>query len=96
MKIIWDKKAHQDLNNNVSYIAKQSPQNAIKVLNTLLELPNSLKIFPFAYPKEPSFNNDNIRFIVKWSFKMVYFITDDIIYIMRVFNTSQHPNKIME
>jgi len=63
MHIIWDSKANNDLNNNIGYIAKQSPQNALMVLNSLLELPNILKTFPFAYPKEPHYNNENIRYI---------------------------------
>jgi len=66
------------------------------VLNTHLELPNSLKTFPYAYPVEPHFNNPNIRYITKWSFKMVYFISADTINIMRVFNTNRKPSKILE
>jgi len=38
MKIIWHNKAKIDLNNNISYIAKHSPQNALKVLNEIIEL----------------------------------------------------------
>lgn len=96
MQIIWHSKAYKDLNDNVKYIAKQSPQNARMVLNTLLELPNSLKTFPFAYPKEPYYNNENIRYISKWSFKIVYFVNGDTITIMRVFNTNMRPNRVLE
>lgn len=96
MQIIWDSKANTDLNENISHIAKKSPQNALMVLDTLLELPNSLKKFPFSYPIEPFYNKDNIRFITKWSFKMVYYITGDTIYIMRVFNTNMRPDRILE
>lgn len=96
MRIIWDSKANNDLNDNIGHIAKQSPQNALMVLNTLLELPNNLKTFPFAYPKEPYYNNENIRYITKWSFKMVYFVNGDTINIMRVFNTNMRPNRVLE
>ena len=96
MQIIWHSKAYEDLNDNIKYIAKQSPQNARMVLNTLLELLNSLKMFPFAYPKEPYYNNENIRYITKWSFKMVYFVDGETINIMRVFNTNMRPNRVLE
>ena len=81
---------------SISHIAKKSPQNAIMVLDTLLELPNSLKTFPYSYPIEPFYNKENIRFITKWSFKMVYYVSDDAIYIMRVFNTNMHPSRVLE
>ena len=96
MQIIWDSKAYKDLNDIIKYTAKQSPQNARMVLNTLLELPNSLKTFPFAYPKEPYYNNENIRYIAKWSFKMVYYVHKNTINIMRVFNTNMLPSRVLE
>ena len=96
MQIIWDSKANIDLTENIKYIAKKSPQNALMVLDTLLELPNSLIKFPYSYPIEPFYNDENVRFITKWSFKMVYYITEDNIYIMRIFNTNMLPKRILE
>lgn len=96
MQIIWDNKASEDLNENISYIAEKSPQNALMVLDTLLTLPNSVTIFPYSYPIEPFYNSENVRFITKWSFKMVYYISNDTIYIMRVFNTNMFPKRILE
>ena len=96
MQIIWDSKANNDLNENISHIAEKSPQNALMVLDTLLALPNSLITFPYSYPIEPFYDNENVRFITKWSFKMVYYVTNDTIYIMRVFNTNMHPKRIVE
>tara|TARA_R110002072_G_scaffold234429_2_gene392044 strand:+ start:639 stop:863 length:225 start_codon:yes stop_codon:yes gene_type:complete len=59
MQIIWDNKANIDLAENIKYIAKKSPQNALMVLDTLLELPNSLIIFPYSYPIEPFYGDEN-------------------------------------
>lgn len=96
MRIIWHNKASQDLNENIRYISKQSPQNAILVLNTLTDLADSLKILPFRNPIEPVYNKENIRFIAKWSFKIIYRIEIDTIYILRIFNTNQHSDKIKD
>jgi len=95
MEIKWYIRAKKDLDCSINYIAKQSPKNAMKTLDTLIKLTNNLIVFPFAYPKEPIYNKDSIRFIVKWSFKIIYRIDKDVIYILRVFNTSQHPKKIL-
>ena len=96
MRIIWSKKAKTDLNGNIKYISRKSPKNGLMVLNTLTEIVNSLHIFPQAYPIEPIYNDKKIRFIAKWSFKIIYYIGDDNIYIMRIFNTHQHPGKIKD
>ena len=56
MQIIWDSKANLDLTENIKYIAKKSPQNALMVLDTLLELPNSFLKFPYSFPMEPFYN----------------------------------------
>jgi len=94
MKILWHSKAEQDFNDNISYIAKESPQNALMVLDELLKFADSLALFPFKYPKEPAYNHENIRFAVKWSFKIIYRVDANILYIMRIFNTRQSPHKI--
>ena len=96
MQIIWDSKANIDLSENIKYIAKKSPQNALMVLDVLLDLPNSVIKFPYSYPIEPHYNNENVRFITKWSYKIVYYIKSETIYIMRVFNTNMQPHRILE
>jgi len=94
MNLIWTDRAINDLRLNISYIEKRSPQNALKVLKTLTGLADSLLVFPYAYPVEPVYNKDNVRFIAKWNYKIVYRIDKDEIKILRVFNTRQNPNKI--
>jgi plasmid stabilization system protein ParE len=94
MKISWNSKALDDLNSNISHIAGNSPQNALHVLNTLTELAESLVYMPYKYPKEPTYNIENIRFVTKWSFKIIYRVETQGIYILRVFNTNQSPDKI--
>jgi len=96
MQIIWHNKAKQDLDENIRYIAKQSPKNALMVLETLTALVDTLKTFPFAYLKEPVYNKENIRFIVKWNFKIIYQVKNKTIYILRVFNTRQNPKRILK
>jgi len=94
MEIIWIAKASQDLNKHVAYISKQSPQNALIVLNAILNLSKSLGDMPYKYPKEPIYNQENIRFLSRWSFKIIYRIGENKIYILRVFSTYQNPKRI--
>ena len=94
MRIIWHDKAYNDLYENVGYIAKESPQNARHVLNTLLQLGESLGNMPYKYPKEPVYNAENVRFVIQWHYKMIYRITETEIHILRIFNMWQHPEKL--
>ncbi|MEW4923928.1 type II toxin-antitoxin system RelE/ParE family toxin [Algibacter sp. 2305UL17-15] len=96
MTINWHSKAVDDLNKNIQYIATKSPQNAMHVLKTLTELADTLALMPYKYPKEPVYNSENIRFVTKWSFKIVYRVEVDAIYILRVFNTNQKPSRVFE
>ena len=94
MKLVWYKQAEEDLNSSIAYIAIKSPKNALSVLEEIMILIDGLSLFPYKYPKEPIYNKENIRFVTKWSFKIIYRIEIDTIYILRIFNTHQHPDKI--
>lgn len=96
MTISWHSKAVEDLNKNIAYIGSKSPQNALHVLKTLTELADSLVHIPTKYPVEPVYNSENVRFVTKWSFKIIYRVESDKIYILRIFNTNQNPNKILK
>ncbi len=94
MQIIWYNKAEQDLSANIAFIAQDSPENAIRVLDEIITIIDSLVLFPYKYPKEPIYNVENIRFVTKWSYKIIYRVETDIIYVLRIFNTHQNPAKI--
>ena len=94
MKILWRKKASDDLEAIYNYIKEESPQNAIMVFNKIYDLANSLIVFPEKYPVEPTLNNPNVRFAVIWSFKIIYISEKDTIYILRIFNTKRNPKKL--
>ena len=93
-QIVWHSKAEQNLRGNIAYIAQNSPENAVKVLDEIMLLTDSLLLFPYKYPKEPVYDVENIRFVTKWSYKIIYRVESDIIYILRIFNTHQNPSNI--
>jgi len=94
MKIIWRKKASDDLKAIYNYILKDSPQNAVMVFSKIYEPANSLTILPERFPVDRSINDPNVRFAVLWNFKIVYLIESNSILILRIFGTKQHPKKL--
>ncbi|MBQ0910033.1 type II toxin-antitoxin system RelE/ParE family toxin [Flavobacterium sp. F-328] len=91
--IVWESRAEQELQDIYDYIFLSSPQNAENVINELVATSESVQNMPYKYPKEPYFNDENIRFVPKWSYKIIYLIGDIDITILSVFNTSQYSIK---
>lgn len=92
--IVWESRAEEELQDIYDYIFLSSPQNAEAVIIELVSITESISKMPYKYPKEPYFNNENIRSTPKWSYKIIYFIGDIDITILSVFNTSQSSIKI--
>lgn len=93
--IVWEKRAKEDLQDIYNYIFLDSPQNAENVVSELVALSESLSNMPYKYPKEPYFNDEKIRFIPKWNYKLIYEIGQIDITILSVFNTSQSSIRII-
>lgn len=92
--IVWEKRAKEDLQNIYDYIFLNSPQNAESVITELVSIAENISNMPFKHPKEPYFNDENIRFVPKWSYKIIYLINDMDITILSVFSTSQNSIRI--
>ncbi|TXD81217.1 type II toxin-antitoxin system RelE/ParE family toxin [Subsaximicrobium wynnwilliamsii] len=80
----------------MAHIAKKSPQNALHVLKTLTALADSLANMPYKYPMEPIYGSEQIRFVSKWAFKIIYRVETERIFILRVFSTNQDPSSFFE
>ena len=96
LPILWDRLAKESLDDIYKYILRDSPQNARKVKKELIELVSSLNDFPEKYSKEEFLVEitGNFRSISKWTYKVIYEITNKAIIIVDIFHTSQHPAQI--
>ena len=91
--IVWDSEAEQELQDIYNYIFLDSPQNADMVVSELLSLIQDIPNMPYKYPKDPFSDDDAIRFIAKWNYKIIYEIDDSLIRIASVFSTRKSPEK---
>ncbi len=92
MITIWEDEATEDLNEAVKFIAKKSPQNAVMVLDGLLELVETLGNMPFKFPKELTYNKEDIRVTIKYNHKLIYRVEKERIIVLRVFPARQDPD----
>lgn len=98
LPVRWDRIAKDNLDKIYAYIAQDSVPAARKVKKELVKIAHSLKYFPEKFSSEEFLADEpeNYRSVSKWSYKIIYEVTEEYIIIVDVFHTSQHPSKIKE
>jgi Plasmid stabilization system protein len=96
-KIILSDFAKYDLHNIVSYLSSaESATTAKYVERGILSEMKRLVHFPKAYPKDEYATTDTqiVHFIIKWNYKILYYIEANYVYIIGIFHTAQNPKKL--
>lgn len=96
LAIRWDRLAKENLDAIFDYIAEDSVPAARMVKKELVKLTHGLNNFPEKFSIEEYLVNEseNYHSVSKWSYKIIYEITDECIIIADIFHTSQHPSKM--
>ena len=96
--VVWSDKAYDSLRKVHDYITIDSPGGAKKVVLELVRLSQSLENLPRRNPIEQDLANAPVeyRFLVKWSFKIVYTVLEGekMVLVVLVFDTRQNPKKL--
>ena len=95
MKVVWYESAIDDLENILEYIARKESYGVAK--NVVMQIKNKTKelgVFPEKYQKEKNDTDRNIRRAIIFSYKIIYEIYDKKVNILRIFHTSQSPDKL--
>jgi plasmid stabilization system protein ParE len=82
--VIWSKPAEKDLRQIFEYIARDSKFYAKKVVKNIVERSMSLESSPRRGRMVPEINDPDIREIFIYSYRLMYQITPDNIYILGV------------
>lgn len=94
MNLVWSEEASNSLANIYFYILKDSPQNAVMVIDKIIELATSLQDERFEYAIDPIINKQKYRHISIWSYKIIYERNSEDIIILDIFDGRQNPNKL--
>ncbi|MEM9326740.1 MAG: type II toxin-antitoxin system RelE/ParE family toxin [Bacteroidota bacterium] len=94
-KVIWSRKAKHSLKQHCDFIKNDSPSAAKRVRHEILSTTRNLGSMPNKFQVDELYpgNPGNIRRFFKWSYRVVYEVTDNTIIILNVFHTSQEPSK---
>jgi plasmid stabilization system protein ParE len=92
-KIIWSQRSLYQLNEIYSYIHKESPQGAKKVVASISKLVGTLSTRAMIYEADRfKVNNDgSYRAFTVYSYRVAYRIKQDRVIILKVLHTSQEP-----
>jgi Plasmid stabilization system protein len=99
-KIIWLQEANEDMEELYNYYAEKSINTAIRIYNGILEEANILMQHPNLAAIEQLLNDfaKTYRSLVvsKGRYKLVYTVESSNIYIVRVWNCKQEPEKLLK
>ena len=91
--VIWSKTAQVQLKKAFNFISDESPQNAEKIINKIIDTSIGLPKHPEKYPpdKYKKNNSGNYRVFEIYHYRISYLIVNDSIYIVRMRHTSMSP-----
>ena len=92
-KITWLEYASHDLEEIYNYIYTDSPYYANITKNKIVNRVLDLSYFPYLGRKVQIFNNYNLRELIYKSYRIIYEINSNKIYIHRIFHSSRLFNK---
>lgn len=83
-KIIWTKPAFLDLKSIREYIARDSVYYSEKFIGDIIGVTEQLARFPHSGRIVPEIREENTREIIFGSYRIMYQIRNDIVYITQV------------
>jgi addiction module RelE/StbE family toxin len=93
IEVVWTKRSQKQLKKAYERISKDSPQNAIKVIEEIAQavhkaIPNPEVYAPDKYKMD---NDGSYRALEKHHYRIVYRFTKNTIRVLRVRHTSMEP-----
>ena len=88
VKINWTELALDDLKNIHDFISKDSSFYADRFTNKLINRTDQLEKFPKSGRVVPEFEDENIRELIDGSYRIIYKISVDSVYIVRIHHSA--------
>ena len=96
-KVVWTKTALDQLERIVKYISEERGSSYAKIVGTrIIERTEQLEQFPELGQLEQLLQHkkSEYRYLVAWSYKIIYRVTKKGVVISRIYHTAQNPNKL--
>ena len=83
-RVVWSRRALQDVDAIADYIAVDSPAYAGVVIKSIVNQTKMLARFPRSGRKVPEFDAENIRELFAYSYRIIYQLQQDDVIIAAV------------
>lgn len=91
--IIWSNRAVTNLKSIESYIAEDSPNQAKKVVNEIINYVEELAQFPYIGSIVTELNDYNLRQLIIYSYRIIYSVDKRQIKIITIIHSKQNFTK---
>jgi toxin ParE1/3/4 len=88
-RVTWSRRALRDLEAIAEYIAKDSPAYAGTVVKKIVNETRSLVRFPRSGRKVPELDDENIREVIVYSYRVIYRLRNDEALIVSIVHGRQ-------
>jgi toxin ParE1/3/4 len=91
-RVTWSQRALRDVEGIADYIAQDSAAYAAVVVRTILNQTKMLSNFPRSGRKVPEFDDDDIRELLAYSYRIIYRVQENEVIIAAVI----HGKRILQ
>lgn len=93
-EIRWSLRSADDLRDIEEFIARDSPLHAVRTVDRIVEAVVSLAEFPRMGRVVPEFRRDDLRELIYGSYRIVYLLRDDEVFVVRVVHGARDIRRI--
>jgi addiction module RelE/StbE family toxin len=91
-RVVWSRRASHDLEAIADYIAADSPTYAGIVVKKVVHQTRALALFPRSGRKVPEFDNEDVRELIVYNYRVIYRLQEDEVVITAVI----HGKRILQ
>ena len=78
-RVSWSRRALRDIESIAEFIATDSPTYARTVVKKIINQTRMLSQFPKAGRKVPEFDDENVRELIVYSYRIIYRLQKDVL-----------------
>jgi plasmid stabilization system protein ParE len=93
VKVHWTDTAREHLRAIHAYIARNSPQYALRVVDRLTRRSQQIAGFPLSGRVVPEFEHGQIREVLEGPYRLIYYIKPDQVDVLAVIHAAQEIPK---
>jgi len=90
LAVILTPQSLEDIQSIVAFIAKDNPERARSFGNELIDKALSLSTLPLRGRVTPELNDSNVREIVHGSYRIIYEVLNDTVYVLRFWHGARN------